>query len=167
MGAFGPGFGPNFDRGAATQGKTGGPGGRVVFERDEGRIVSRTTTAVGFRRATMLKRSLTVRLEASSSIPLQEVVPVRGSGSVASDRTIVVVGETERRLKSIRHAAMRRAARIVRSVKLLDIFYTGHRVRDKPEKRKPTKKEERKNEDDGDVAWERRQGWFPKEDDDN
>ena len=120
MGAFGPGFGPNFDRGAATQGKTGGPGGRVVFERDEGRIVSRTTTVVGFRRATMLKRSLTVRLEASSSIPLQEVVPVRGSGSVASDRTIVVVGETERRLKSIRHAAMRRAARIVRSVKLLD-----------------------------------------------
>ncbi len=142
MGAFGPGFGPNFDHGAATQGKAGGPGGGVVFEKYEGRVVSRGITVVGLRRATMLKASPTVRVEASSSLPVQEIIPIRRSGGVRTDRSIIIIGETKARLKSVRYGAMRQAAKmekIVRRVKLLDLFFSAP-TQDEPEIHKVKRK---------------------------
>src|SRR5207245_7367979 len=104
---------------------------------------------------------------APASIPVGQLQISRRPGSVTNNTTLALVRQTKKALKDISDRQQRKTTKAVRAVKLLDVFFAAHQIRDRPEKPKPMKKEERKNEDDRDLAWERRQGWFSKEDDDN
>ncbi len=104
---------------------------------------------------------------APASMPLGQLQLARRPGSVTNNTMFVLVRQTKKALQDNSDRQQGKITKAVRAIKLLDVFYAGHRVRDKPKQPKPMKKEERKNEDDREVAWERRQCWFPKEDEDN